>query len=544
MSWQEPKTVPLATRSDRRRGWSIVSWLLALRHRPRRILVDRPDLDVRGHSRARPPGRTTTRENPPDSVLAWLENDRFYRWATYLYLPESVPLAGVRAAGCGAGGGWLTMGFVDKLGLMTTVGIDRRPRDQCRARIGSHPRTAPRDALSKIALAQTCYGHFFVEHNRGHHVRVATPEDPASSRLRRESVRLHPAVGRRRRALRVGAGSQTAGRDRRKSRWTLRNDVLNAWLLSVVLFAVLAVWFRRRRPAVADRAGDHRHLPAGNGQLPGALRAAAAEAAQRPLRTGAALAQLEQQHGDRQCLLFHLQRHSDHHANPLRRYQALRHVDEAPQLPSGYSAMLVLALFPPLWRRVMDPRVLDFYGGDRRLGRAETRTRRFGDGATLDSMAKEFSHIDESLREFIDSAGHVLRRHRAVRRRANQSLPQGIQRHVRGAQTTTPSPISTCSVAASRPSRTCVTTAGSPSCSSRSPATRGSCDCSAPDGSSARMMPNSTRSEHISAAASGRPGRHRRRRRTDRRRLRIRGALLRTRRRTTGARRIPRQATR
>ena len=72
-------------------------------------------------------------------------------------------------------------------------------------------------------------------------------------------------------------------------------------------------------------------------------------------------------------LLFRLQRHSDHHVNPLRNYQALRHVDEAPQLPSGYSGMLLLALFPPLWRRVMDPRVLDFYRGDIQLAALKPR---------------------------------------------------------------------------------------------------------------------------------------------------------------------------
>jgi len=47
--------------------------------------------------------------------------------------------------------------------------------------------------------------------------------------------------------------------------------------------------------------------------------------------------------------LFHLQRHSDHHAHPTRRYQSLRHFDEAPQLPTGYAGMIVLAYFPPLW---------------------------------------------------------------------------------------------------------------------------------------------------------------------------------------------------
>ncbi|MGW6210173.1 hypothetical protein [Streptomyces sp. NPDC055109] len=62
--------------------------------------------------------------------------------------------------------------------------------------------------------------------------------------------------------------------------------------------------------------------------------------------------------------LFQLQRHSDHHANPLRRYQTLRHFDEAPRLPSGYATMIVLAWIPPLWRRVMDPKLLVHYGGD------------------------------------------------------------------------------------------------------------------------------------------------------------------------------------
>ena len=53
-----------------------------------------------------------------------------------------------------------------------------------------------------------------------------------------------------------------------------------------------------------------------------------------------------------------------HHANPTRRYQALRDFREAPQLPSGYSGMILLAYFPPLWRKVMDPKVVAHYDGD------------------------------------------------------------------------------------------------------------------------------------------------------------------------------------
>ena len=55
---------------------------------------------------------------------------------------------------------------------------------------------------------------------------------------------------------------------------------------------------------------------------------------------------------------FHLQRHSDHHAYPSRRYQCLRHFPDLPQLPSGYFGMFPLAYVPPLWFKVMDPRLL------------------------------------------------------------------------------------------------------------------------------------------------------------------------------------------
>ena len=58
-------------------------------------------------------------------------------------------------------------------------------------------------------------------------------------------------------------------------------------------------------------------------------------------------------------LLINLQRHSDHHYKPNRRFPLLQHhaSDTAPQLPYGYPVMTVAAMIPPLWRRVMNPRV-------------------------------------------------------------------------------------------------------------------------------------------------------------------------------------------
>ncbi len=73
-------------------------------------------------------------------------------------------------------------------------------------------------------------------------------------------------------------------------------------------------------------------------------------------------------------LLYHLQRHSDHHANPTRRYQTLRDYEESPVLPTGYAGMIVLAIVPAVWRRVMDPRVHAHFGGD--LSRANISPRK------------------------------------------------------------------------------------------------------------------------------------------------------------------------
>lgn len=55
--------------------------------------------------------------------------------------------------------------------------------------------------------------------------------------------------------------------------------------------------------------------------------------------------------------LLNLARHADHHAHAAKRYQELRHIESAPQLPGGYGAMVLLALIPPLWFRVIHPRM-------------------------------------------------------------------------------------------------------------------------------------------------------------------------------------------
>ena len=176
------------------------------------------------------------RNNPPDGAVERLENDRYYRFCTYLYLPlQYASLIG--SAYVVARGG---LSMLDVLGIALTTGLSSGVGINAAHELG-HKKPALERWLAKIALAPTAYGHFFVEHNRGHHVRVATPEDPASSRLGESFWAFLPrtVIGsarsawnlERERLARSGQGP-----------WTLRNDVLNAWLMSVALFGGLILW--------------------------------------------------------------------------------------------------------------------------------------------------------------------------------------------------------------------------------------------------------------------------------------------------------------
>nr|BFE73976.1 hypothetical protein GCM10020092_072770 [Actinoplanes digitatis] len=124
-------------------------------------------------------------------------------------------------------------------------------------------------------MAPTGYGHFFVEHNRGHHVRVATPEDPASSRLGESYYRFWPrtVLGSLRSAWRLETARH---RLRGRTPWSVRNEILHAWAMTVALFAVLTLGFGPGGAAVPVATGRGRPLRPGGGQLSRALRPAAA----------------------------------------------------------------------------------------------------------------------------------------------------------------------------------------------------------------------------------------------------------------------------
>ena len=254
------------------------------------------------------------------------------------------------------------LSFFESLGLAITVAMVGGIAINTAHELG-HKRKQHEKWLAKVALAQTGYGHFFIEHNRGHHVRVATPEDPASSRLGESFWEFLP---------RTVWGSLTSALHLEKVRldrlekpfFSPQNDVLNAWAMTLVLFAALTVGFGIEvLPWLVVQAVIGASLLEVVNYLEhyGLLR---------QKREDGRYERCAPEHSwnsdnvASNVFLYHLQRHSDHHANPTRRYQALRHFEQLPELPSGYATMIVLAYATPIWWRVMDPKVLAHYDGD------------------------------------------------------------------------------------------------------------------------------------------------------------------------------------
>src|SRR5579875_3153814 len=175
--------------------------------------------------------------NPPEEIVAWLEQDRYYRYVTYAFLPLQL-VAFVL-------GFWLMfrhgMGVADRIGIAITLGCLNGVAINTAHELG-HKKEHLERWFARVALAPCGYGHFFIEHNRGHHVRVATVDDPASSRLGESFWRFWPRTVR---GSLVNGWRLESRRLRRlgKGPFTLRNDVLNAWAMTLVLWALIVGLF-------------------------------------------------------------------------------------------------------------------------------------------------------------------------------------------------------------------------------------------------------------------------------------------------------------
>ncbi|WP_175853289.1 alkane 1-monooxygenase [Burkholderia cepacia] len=298
------------------------------------------------------------RDNPPEAVVPHLERERYYRLIVYLAtLVEYVAFfACVWIVGTHALAWYDYVGFALSLGAATGISINT-------AHELGHKTDRFERWLAKITLAPVAYGHFYVEHNRGHHVRVATAEDPASARYGESFWAFLPrtVTGSIRSAWRLEkARLERLGH----SPWTWHNEVLHAWAMTVVVWGIAIVLAGKvvipflviqavYGASLLEVVNYVEHYGLGRRKLPNGRYERCT-----PQHSW------NSNHVVTNLFLYQLQRHADHHANPTRSYQALRHFDDSPQLPAGYATMILFAYVPPLWYRVMNPRVVAHYGGN------------------------------------------------------------------------------------------------------------------------------------------------------------------------------------
>ncbi len=246
--------------------------------------------------------------------------------------------------------GWEVAGRIATMGLMCGVyGINVAHE------LGHRKSKWERD-MARTLLLSSLYMHFIIEHNRGHHKRVGTPDDPASARFGEWIYAFWP------RTILLSLTSAwhiEVERLRREGRtvFGMRNEMLQALAIQVALVAGIG-WFFGAAVLLAFLAAA----------LIGILLLETVNYIEhyglgRPVNERGTFGRVQHYHSWNsdhllgRLMLFELTRHSDHHYMASRPYQVLRSWDDGPELPTGYPGSMVLSLIPPLWRRVMDPRV-------------------------------------------------------------------------------------------------------------------------------------------------------------------------------------------
>jgi alkane 1-monooxygenase len=298
------------------------------------------------------------RHNPPESIVPHMARDNYYRILLYVAIAFL---------------------YIDFLGVAWFIGTHELPwwalvaltlgtgfSSSGAILIGhelGHKANATDRRAAQVVNGLVGYGHFCIEHNRGHHVHVATPDDCASARM---GETIYKFVQRE-----IPGGIRRGWQHEKErlaklglSAWSVRNEVLQSWALTAVVATALIAafgwimvpfvvahhvyaWYGLTQANYVEHYGLLRQkLPNGRYELT------------EPRHSW------NTNHIYSNLISFHLQRHSDHHANALRPYQALRDFDDLPRLPSGYPGCFGMAAIPPLWFKVMDPKVMAWAGGD------------------------------------------------------------------------------------------------------------------------------------------------------------------------------------
>lgn len=271
--------------------------------------------------------------------------------------PLSVTLAlahfGLLALAIWAVSGGADLGLPERIGLFVAASLFFGQVSNANAHELIHRGAKPLFWLGKLVYISVLYGHHTSAHTKVHHRYVGTPDDPNTARLGEHFYHF---------AARAWIGSYRAGRRAETKqqrqvgnpRWRhpYLHYVAGALLMMIASYAAFGAAGLIAHLALASYA-TAQLLLSDYVQHYGLKRAQLDSGRFEPVTDRHSW---DSPHWFSSFLMLNAPRHSDHHAHPSRKYPALRLSDDSPTLPYSLPAMAVLALIPPLWRKVMDPR--------------------------------------------------------------------------------------------------------------------------------------------------------------------------------------------
>jgi len=206
---------------------------------------------------------------------------------------------------------------------------------------------------AKLLLLPSLYMHFIIEHNRGHHVNIATPEDPASSR---KGEMVYAFWLRSSIMSYVSAWKLETKRLKRsdKSVISLDNEMITFHIIQGAYLGLVTYFFGFAGLLFAIAIAIVGFL------LLETINYIEHYGLQRKKLANGRYERVDMRHSWNsnheigRIVLYELTRHSDHHFKANRKYQVLRHHDESPQLPLGYPGSMLMSFVPPLWFAVMN----------------------------------------------------------------------------------------------------------------------------------------------------------------------------------------------
>ena len=297
-------------------------------------------------------------ENPPLDAIADLEADPYYSRIVKLFIPLQYAT--------NVYGGYLasrkSTSVADQVLLGTLVGMVNGIAINTAHEL-SHKNGRLEHYLSHLALAPSGYNHFRIEHPYGHHRRVATPEDPASSRLGETFWKFLPrtVIGSFKSAIEI----EKKRLERKKLPFFCKeNELIHGWAMSAIYHGLMFKKFGIRSVPFQLTQATHAVTLF---EAVNYIEYYGLKREKKEIRQYERTLPAHSWNNNNlvtNLFLYQLQRHSDHHAYPTRSFQTLRHFENAPQLPAGYGAMLLPAFIPTWWSKIMDDRVVEHYNGD------------------------------------------------------------------------------------------------------------------------------------------------------------------------------------